>query len=187
MKRRGHLIDVTIRAVRPDDKARIVEAFRALEPRSIYLRFFSHKKELSSEELRQVTEPDRARGVVLVATIGSGDQEIIIGLGEYVRSGPGAEIAFAVEEDYQGRGIASRLLQQLAQLARENGVLQFEAHVLADNTPMLNVFHHSGLRMRESVSDGIVHVTLFLGNGPVGARPMRKGAVYARSGGNVLN
>ena len=155
---------VTIRAIRPDDRGLIVRAFRALDPRSIYLRYFFHKKELSDEELRRLCEPDRAREVVLVATIGSGNQETIIGLGRYVRSAASAQIAFTVEEDYQGRGIASWLLQHLAHIARENGILQFEADVLAENTPMLNVLHHSGLRADVTASDGIVHVTLFLGD-----------------------
>ena len=153
---------ITIRAVRPDDKERIVTAFTALDPRSIYLRFFSHKKELSDEELRRVTEGDRTKQVALVATVASGNREIIVGMGNYVRSGAAADVAFVVEEDFQGRGIATRLLQQLADTARANGVSQFEADVLAENTPMLNVLRNSGLRMRESRSEDVVHATLLL-------------------------
>ncbi|HUL93197.1 MAG TPA: GNAT family N-acetyltransferase [Burkholderiales bacterium] len=155
---------VMIRGIRPDDRERIVKAFRALDLRSIYLRFFFHKKELGDEELHRLCEPGRAREVVQVATIGSGSQETIIGLGHYVRSGASADIAFIVEEDYRGRGIASSLLQHLTHIAREDGILQFEADVFAENTPMLNVLHHSGLRADVRASDGIVHVTLFLGD-----------------------
>jgi RimJ/RimL family protein N-acetyltransferase len=164
MESLGDSKGVTIRAIRADDNERIVRAFRALEPRSVYLRFFSYKKEVGGHELRRLTEPDRARDVVLVATIGSGNDETIIGLGHYVRSGPSADIAFIVEEDYQGRGIASRLLRNLAHLARANGIAQFEADVLVENIPMLNALRHSGLPVRESESDGIVHMTLFLGD-----------------------
>lgn len=154
--------EIPIRAVRPDDRERIIRAFQALDRRSVYLRFFSYKKELSEEELRRVTDCDGVSEVVLVATVGSDDQEIIVGLGGYVRTGATADIAFAVEEDFQGRGIATRLLRQLADIARENGILQLEADVLAENTPMLNVLRHSGLRMRESQREGVVHATLFL-------------------------
>jgi len=157
---------VTIRAIRPDDGARIVRAFQALEPRSVYLRFFSPKGELSAEEIRRVTEPDPARQAALVATVPTGDlDEIIVALGEYVGSGASADIAFAVEDDYQGRGIASRLLQQLVRIAREKGISRFEADVLAENTPMLKVFRHSGLPITESEEGGVVHVTLTLGDG----------------------
>jgi RimJ/RimL family protein N-acetyltransferase len=159
----GHAVShITIRAVRPDDKERIVRAFRALDRRSVYLRFFCHKKELSDEELRRVTECDGASDVALVATGGTGNREMIVGMGNYARSGPAADIAFAVEEDFQGRGIATRLLRQLADIARANGVSQFEADVLAENTPMLAVLHNSGLRMRTSQEHGVVHATLFL-------------------------
>ena len=153
---------ITIRAVRPDDKERLVTAFKALEPRSVYLRFFSLKKELSDQELRRVTECDGASEVALVATIGGDDRETIVAMGNYVRAGAAAEIAFAVEEDFQGRGIAARLLRQLADIARTNGVSQLEADVLAENTPMLKVFRKSGLRMRERRSQGVVHATLLL-------------------------
>ena len=156
----GATREITIRAVRPDDRERIVRAFQALDRRSVYLRFFSYKKALSEEELRQVTECDGASRVVLVATVG--DEETIVALADYVRAGAAAHIAFAVEEDFQGRGIAGRLLQELAKIARRNGIVQFEADVLAENSRMLNVFRGSGLRMRTNQIAGVVHVTLFL-------------------------
>ena len=154
--------EITIRPVRRDDKERIVRAFRALDRQSVYLRFFSYRRELSEAELLRVTECDGVSAAVLVATVGSGDEETIVGLGDYMRSGAAADIAFAVAEDFQGRGIATRLLQQLAHIARANGIMQFEADVLAENTPMLSVLRHSGLRMREKQSEGVVHATLFL-------------------------
>ena len=162
MRRYEPVEQVSIRAVRPDDRERIVKAFRGLDQRSVYLRFFFHKKELKEEELRRVTECDGISEAVLVATVGSGDQEIIVGLANYVRSGAAADIAFAVEEDFQGRGIASRLLQQLADIGRANGIVRFEADVLAENAPMLAVFRNSGLRMQTSAGQGVVHATLFL-------------------------
>ena len=164
VKTRSDRDAVTIRAIRPDDRVRIVKAFQALEPRSIYLRFFGPKRELSAEEVRRVTEPDPARDA-LVATVATEDRgEIVVGLGEYVGAGGSAHIAFAVEEDYQGRGIAGRLLEHLARIAREKGISRFEADVLAGNTPMLKVLRRSGLPTTESEQDGVVHVTLTLGD-----------------------
>lgn len=156
---------LTVRAVRPDDKARLVNAFLALEPHSIYARFFHAKTELSEQELRQLTEIDYVSAVVLLATIGARQQETVIGLGRYVGSSRSAEVAFVVEEDYGGRGIAGRLLYHLTHIARENGVAKFKADVLADNAPMLAVFRDSGLAMTTTHADGVVHVTLLLCNG----------------------
>lgn len=162
---RGSLRGIRIRAVRPDDSERIVKAFRQLDPASIYRRFFAPKKALSGEELRRLTQSDGVRNVVLVATVASGNQEIIVGLGDYARNGTSAEIAFAVEEDYWARGIASELLRQLTGIARRNGVLRFEADVLPGNAAMLKVFRRSGLPIEATQADGIVHLTLLLDDG----------------------
>ncbi len=160
---------VTIRAIRPDDKKRMVKAFKNLEPESIYTRFFGFKRELSDEELKTATEVDFEKTVALVVTIpASGGEETIIGAGRYIMyyDAPNdlrsAEIAFTVEEDYQGQGIASSILKHLIHIAREKGVSRFEADVLAENVAMLAVFARSGLPMKKSLEEGAVHVTLSL-------------------------
>lgn len=153
-----------IRAVRPEDRESIAGAFRALHPRSVYQRFFFLKEALSDRELRWVTEPDGNRKVVLVATTGDGADETVVALGQYIRGTASAEVAFIVAEDYQGRGIASRMLRQLTAIAREHGVTQFEADVLADNTAMLKIFRRSKLPISESEADGVIHLTLSLGD-----------------------
>jgi RimJ/RimL family protein N-acetyltransferase len=70
--------------------------------------------------------------------------------------------AFTVKEDYQGHGIASRILRHLIHIARENGVSRFEAYVLAENTAMLTVFARSGLPMEKKLEEGALHVRLSL-------------------------
>lgn len=161
--RRANARGVKIRAVRPEDRERIVGAFNSLHPQSVYQRFFFPKRALSDRELRWVTEPDGDRKVVLVATSSDHGEETVVAVGQYMRSGAGAEIAFVVAEDYRGCGIASRMLRQLTDIARERGIAQFEADVLADNTAMLKVFRRSRLPMTESEADGVVHLTLSLG------------------------
>jgi GNAT superfamily N-acetyltransferase len=158
---------VLIRAIRPEDKNRFSEAFRNLEPESVYRRFFHHKKSLTNEELRSATEVDFDNVVALVVTIREGENETIIAGGRYVvLEGAGAqrsaEVAFTVEEDYHGQGIAGLLLRHLASIARAKGVSQFEAEVLPENNAMLTVFSHSGLPMQKAFRDGAVHVTLSL-------------------------
>ena len=162
---------VRIRAIRSVDKAGIVEAFGKLEPESVYTRFFQHKQSFSNQELRAATEVDFVNVVALVVTIESGGREIIIGGGRYVvidpsRTQRSAEIAFVVEEDFQGQGIAGRILKHLARIAREKGVSQFEAEVLPQNKAMLAVFARSGFPMKQLPADGAVHVTLSLAKGP---------------------
>jgi len=156
---------VTIRAARGDDRERLVKAFGGLDKASIYRRFFFPKKTLGEDELRRLTAGDGGRDMVRVATVGSGREETIVGLGHCVRSGSGADTAFIVEEDYHGRGIATELLRQLTDAARRLGVTRLEADVLADNTAMLKVFRRCELSRRETRSGAIVHVELFLDPG----------------------
>lgn len=159
---------VTVRAIRPDDRRRLGEAFAKLEPGSVYTRFFGHRGQPSDEELRAAVEVDFERTVALVVTVpdGGGD-ETIIGAGRYVLHGapaPGAaaEVAFTVEEDFQGQGIAGLLLRHLVVIARRQGVARLIAEVLAGNRAMQAVFARSGLPMTSAIEDGVAHVTLSL-------------------------
>ena len=75
---------VTVRAIRPDDKDRITEAFRNLDRESVYTRFFGFKRELTQEDLKTATEVDFENVVALVVTKTEGQVETIIGSGRYV-------------------------------------------------------------------------------------------------------
>jgi RimJ/RimL family protein N-acetyltransferase len=159
---------VLIRPIRPDDRRRIVEAFRKLEPETIYTRFFSFKRELSEQDLARIDGADFVHAAVLVATIpdGAGD-EIIIGGGAYTvvprpDEPPTAEVSFTIEEDYQGQGLAGLFVRLLIDIGRQRGIERFEAEVLAENAAMLAVFAKCGLSMQRRVEEGVVHVTMDL-------------------------
>lgn len=158
---------ILIRVVGPQDRARIVDAFGKLEPDSIYTRFFSMKKELSAAELNRVTTTDFEHYLALAASIGTGRDEILIGGASYtvVTSTDGAraaEVAFTIEEDYHGKGLAGKLLALLIGIAREHGITRFDADVLAGNPSMLSVFKHSGLPTVVTSDHGVFHVEMDL-------------------------
>jgi GNAT superfamily N-acetyltransferase len=158
---------VTIRALRADDRERMARAIRGLDRESIYTRFFSYRNELTEAWRDRVMRFDPENEVALVVTTKVADDEIIIGAGRYVASAPGsgeraAEVAFTVEEDYQGLGIAGRLMRHLATIARDNGISVFEADVLSGNQSMVRVFARSGFPMCKRLEGGTVHVTLSL-------------------------
>ena len=158
---------VTIRAMRPDDKERLVKAFLHLQPQTIRTRFFYPKKSLSEDDLRWLDDSSHGKHLGLVATVPSGCEEIIIAEGSYAVLGRTAEIGFTVAEAWQRRGIASRLLQHLATIARDRGVAEFEAYVLPENEPMLAVFRRSGLPTTIRYADNLMHVTLVLDSSAV--------------------
>jgi RimJ/RimL family protein N-acetyltransferase len=158
---------VLIRAIRPDDRERIIAAFHKLDQQTIYTRFFSAKKELSEDDLGRIDASDFVHAAVLVATLGSGASETIIGGGAYTviqrpDGVPTAELSFTVEEDYHGQGLSTLFMTLLTEIARERDIRRFEADVLAGNTPMLRVFQHSGLPMSRHIEDGVVHVVMDL-------------------------
>jgi GNAT superfamily N-acetyltransferase len=158
---------IRIRAIRPDDKLRLLGHFSRLSTQSVYQRFLGIKMALTPEDLAHFTELDFVEAVGLVATLGQGDQERIVGVGRYFAdpAAPGvarrAEMAFAVEDAHQGRGIATRLLEQLLPFARHGGVAVLEADVLADNIHMLHVFQRMGFRTSSS-SCGVTRLSLRL-------------------------
>jgi len=159
---------ITIRAIRPNDKGLINEAFKNLEPETIYKRFFRYKSELTEDELKRINEFDFETNVALVVTVTEKKREIMIGGAQYYVLGntpdapTQAEVAFTVEEDYQGQGMGSRLLKQLIRIAREKGVDQFVAKVLPQNKAMLAVFAHSGLPVKQKYEDGFISVNISL-------------------------
>ena len=157
-----------IRPVRADDRQRVIDAFHKLDTQTVYTRFFSAKRHLSEADLDRIDASDFVNAVALVATIGEGADEIIIGGGAYtVVERPGeplaAELSFTIEEDYQGQGLSTLFMDLLTRIARQRGVRRFEAEVLAGNQPMLKVFERSGLPMHSRVDDGIVQVVMELG------------------------
>src|SRR4030095_5554101 len=125
---------IHIRAIRPDDKQRLLALFERLSSRSVYFRFFQTKQRLTDEELRYFTELDFTRDVALVATLQAGQEEHIIGVGRYFRSQENgqpttrAEVAFTVADAHQGRGVGTLLLEHLAAMARRQGIDTFEAY-----------------------------------------------------------
>ena len=162
---------VTIRAVRPDDRERLAKAFASLDRESVYTRFFAYKSELSAAELARIDAMDFVHEVMLVATICPAGDEVVIAAAHYVEleqpstvGARSAELAFVVEEDYQGLGLAGRMLSHLIAIARQAGIGRLVAEVLPGNKPMLAVFARSGLPLHRQRGDGVVHVTMELGD-----------------------
>jgi acetyl coenzyme A synthetase (ADP forming)-like protein len=156
LKDGGSLI---VRPIHPDDKARLADHFAHLGLESVRHRFFGAKRELTPKDLAYYTEVDYERHVALVATLLEGGEDHIVGVGRYFVDGARAEVAFAVTDRHQGRGIGTVLLERLARLARAQGIEQLDADVLADNAQMLDVFRQSGFAVNEIRADGVVHVS----------------------------
>jgi len=154
---------VVVRAIQPEDKGAILDAFKGLDRDSIYTRFFGYKRELTESDLRQITNVDFSNVVALVA-IEQGHNNRLIGGGRYFRDAlqDSAEVAFVTIDACHGRGVASLILEHLATIARAQGILRFEADVLARNKGMLAVFDHSGLPLTIRNEGAALHISMLL-------------------------
>jgi RimJ/RimL family protein N-acetyltransferase len=154
---------VEIRALRPDDRADLVSAVGRASPESLFRRFFGVRRGFTEQEIAFYLDIDFIDHVALVAVVEEGGRPTIVGGGRYIVFGPGrAEVAFAVVDEYQGRGIGARLMHHLAAIARGAGLEELTAEVLPDNAPMLKVFEKSGLGLSTRREPGVVHVALRL-------------------------
>jgi acetate---CoA ligase (ADP-forming) len=152
---------IQLRPIRPDDAEREGRFFTRVGPESAYQRFFRVKKELSPEELRYFTNVDYEDRMAFVAVH---EGEIIavgrydVGVDEKDKGERVAEVAFLVEDAYQGQGVGSHLLQHLTTYARLKGITRFEAYVLADNFGMMRLFRNSGYEVRRELDEGIYSI-----------------------------
>ena len=127
---------------------------------ALYLRFHGHPS-VNARLVAPDLEPDWVERGALLGAVATDDGERVVTLASYVRlrDREVAEVAFAVADVYQGRGIGTRLLEQLAARAAEHGIARFVAEVMADNRPMLRVFSEAGFSVSRTLSGGVVEVT----------------------------
>ena len=163
---REHLRDdrpITIRALRPDDRAEMLAAIGRTSMQSLQRRFFVPKKGFSENEMAFFLNIDFESHVAIVAEIAEDDRPVIVAGGRYIVVQPGqAEVAFVVVDAYQGQGIGTILMRHLAVLARDAGLKELVAEVLPENTAMLKLFNKFGFRRGSKGSPQVVHLTLQL-------------------------
>ncbi len=160
---------VTARPVTPDDRVALQEGFRRLSPESRYRRFLSPMSELSDRLASYLTEIDHHDHEALLAITPDGHA---VGVARFVRSREdpqAAEIAVTVADDWQRRGIATGLLEQLSDRAREEGVARFTALMLAENREMLEVMEGLGDVRVTGRDSGTMEVEMALPETGVGA------------------
>ncbi|GAA3114008.1 acyl-CoA synthetase (NDP forming)/GNAT superfamily N-acetyltransferase [Kribbella aluminosa] len=147
---------VGIRPLREDDEPALEAMNQRVSDRSIYLRFFGISRASADEQTHHLVRIHDGH-VALVAEYGGQ----LVGVASYepLRTGE-AEMAFLVEDSVHGRGIGTLLLEQLAAVARENGVRRLRADTLVENAGMLRVFAGSGFDQVRSMDSGVVELVL---------------------------
>jgi RimJ/RimL family protein N-acetyltransferase/predicted CoA-binding protein len=145
-----------LRAPVVDDADALEVFFGGLSERSFYLRFHG-LRHVDRALIEHFLEPDwRDRGVL----VGLAGEERIVAVAEFMRlrDETSAEVAFAVTDELQGRGVGTRLLEQLASRAAATGIERFVAQVLPENAAMLGVFRDAGFEVARELDCGEIEV-----------------------------
>lgn len=147
---------VRIRAMSSADEPALVALLQSLSEESRWLRFNSSASSSAlAAEAHREANLDQTFGLLAL----SGVEERVVGHAFYAAlNEQRAEVAFTIANDFQGRGLGTILLGQLADVAAENGIQLFEAEVLAANHAMLHVFRESGFPIEVNATAGELHV-----------------------------
>ena len=140
-----------------EDAEALLEFLSGLSEQSLYLRFHGFPA-LGPQLVEPVLDPDwQERGALIASLDGR-----IVALANWVRlrDPHAAEVAFAVRDEHQGRGIGTRLLEQLAARAAETGIEEFVAEVLQGNAAMLGVFRDAGFEVTRAGEAGELEIRL---------------------------
>lgn len=148
-----------LRPPRREDTDQLLEFFRALSKRSLYLRFHGFPR-FGPELVEQLLDPNWIDRGALLATFAENGGERVVAVANYerLRDPTVAEAAFAVADEYQRRGIGTRLVEQLAERAGRQGIERIVAEVMADNRDMLRVFEAIGFELTRELAGGEIEI-----------------------------
>ncbi|MFZ5558826.1 MAG: GNAT family N-acetyltransferase [Pseudomonadota bacterium] len=148
--------EVIIRPIRPEDAELLQEFVRGLSEESRYFRFISTIQELSPRTVARMTQIDYDREMALIAVLpGANGRETEIGAARYVTNPDGAscEFALVVADAWHGKGIGSRMMNSLMDVAREAGLGTMVGDVLASNGNMLRLMAKLGFTIENNPED----------------------------------
>src|SRR4051812_4680447 len=165
-----------LRAPVSRDADALVAFLAGLSERSLYQRYHGTVR-VDDALAEPCLDPDWVERGALIGTIAQAGGERVVALANFVRlrDPAAAEAAFVVSDDFQGRGLGTRLLEQLAAGAAASGIEGFVATVLAENRAMLGVFTGAGFEVVRELEAGEVEVRF-----PIAATDTFRASVEAR-------
>jgi acyl-CoA hydrolase/RimJ/RimL family protein N-acetyltransferase len=148
-------VKVTFRPAKPVDDRLMQEHFYVMDEKDVQTRFFGMRRSFYREDMEDMSQVDYIKNLSIVAVTGEVGFEKIIGLGMYaLEHGTTAEVAFSVSTEWQGKGIASVLLEKIAEAARENGITSLQAYVLPTNKSMIKLFKKLPYKVETTIEEG---------------------------------
>jgi GNAT superfamily N-acetyltransferase len=154
-----------IRPIVPEDESLLHEAVAAMSERTVYFRFFSPIKRMSDALAHRLAVVDyRDRFAIVATTHRPSGKERIVGVARYdrARDTDVAEVAVAVIDEFQRRGLGSVLLAELARVARGQGIRSFQLIVLPENREMLGLLRKMGWIHQAKLNGGVYEISFDL-------------------------
>jgi len=153
---------ILLRPIRKDDTEQWLAFLSRLSTHTKYLRFHYVPKQMVLGDAIYFRTVDYTNTLTLVAEVIKEQRKEIVAIGRYYRlpNKRSAEVAFAIEDKFQGEGIGTKLMEWLANIARDNGITTFEADVMAENVDMMNVFRDYGFHVTNELEAGVYHVII---------------------------
>lgn len=156
---------VHIRPIVAEDEPLLHEAVAAMSERSVYFRFFSPLKRMPDEMAHRLAVVDYDKRFAIVgSTNRPNGKERILGVARYdrVAGADVAEVAVAVIDEMQRRGLGRALLTILAKVAREHGIKTFSLIVLPENQQMLGLLRKMGWIHQAKLVGGVYEIVFDL-------------------------
>jgi len=147
-----------LRLIRPDDEPRLVALYDRLSRHTAYQRFFTVMRRLPIDWAHFLANVDYQTRLALVIESHDADGPAVIAVGRYEPSGElgVAEVAFVVQDGWQGKGLGRLLLREILAAADARGIHRFRAYVLADNVRMLHLLNRYTKILERRLDAGVV-------------------------------
>jgi len=153
---------VLFRAVKPSDEVAMRRLFYQFSNETVYRRFFYPITTMPHVKMQEYVNIDYGRVMSIVALAGENDRERIIAEARFVKDDQTAfgDVAFVVDERYQGLGIGTHLYKMLIRLAKERGLKGFTAEVLQENENMMRILEKGGLPVAKILQEGVYQIKI---------------------------
>jgi len=149
-----------LRPIKAEDEHRLRDLFQSLSPKTIRYRFFHPLTEVTHEMLIRYCHNDYDREIAIVAE----KDGKILGVSRLMFD-PGedtAEFAVVVTDKSQNKGLGTKLVSRIVEIAREKGLTKVYATVIKENFAMTHVAKKLGFVVEEGEDEGINNLTYYI-------------------------
>jgi len=155
-------LKICFRPIKPSDEDKMRLLFYRFSDQAVYYRYFTPIRTMPHKKMQEYVNVDYRLIMSIVGIVDVSGTEKIVAEARYARTKQDAfaDTAFIVDEEYQGKGIASYLFELLIRVAREEGIRGFTADVLATNKAMLKVYEKAPFPVQAVLSNGVYELTI---------------------------